>query len=60
MIYFSIFINRSNEYDKAWYKLVDEIIDLDDQLSLEHNSGDQDALSGISFLEQQLETKKIC
>jgi|GEM_PF-3609370 len=46
------------EYDKAWYKLVEEIVDLDDQLTLEQISGDEDAHVGISFLEQQLEHKR--
>jgi len=48
----------NNEYDKAWYKLVEEIVDLDDQLTLEKTSGDEDAISGITFLQQQLESKR--
>ncbi len=48
----------NSEYDKAWYKLVEEIVDLDDQLTLEQTSGGEDALSGITFLKQQLESKR--
>jgi len=48
----------NNEYDKVWYKLVEEIVDLDDQLTREQTSGDEDAFSGIASLQQQLESKR--
>jgi len=48
----------SKEYDKVWYKLVEEIVDLEDQLNLEQISSDKDALTGITFLKQQLKSKR--
>jgi len=47
-----------HEYDKAWYGLVEEIVDLDDQLNQEQASGDEDALLAILFLQKQLASKR--
>ncbi len=48
-----------NEYDKAWYGLVEDIVDLDDQLYREQASDDIDALASIDMLQQALESKRL-
>ncbi|GEM_PF-5257481 len=45
-------------FDRAWFQLVEEIVDLDEQLSQELASSDKDALSSIAHLTQELERKR--
>ena len=49
---------NKGEYDKAWYILVEEIVDLDTQLSIEQSSDDEDALTSIDYLQAQLDSKR--
>ncbi len=51
------FVNKM-EFDKAWFGLVEEIVDLEDHLNMEQASGDEDALVGIYQLQQQLGFKR--
>lgn len=46
------------DYDKTWYGLVEDIVDLDDQLYMEQASGDFDALASIDKLQRELESKR--
>lgn len=50
--------DNKNEFDRAWFGLVEEIVDLEDHLTMEQASGDDGAIPGIFDLQIQLDHKR--
>lgn len=46
------------EYDKVWFNLVEEIAELDSQIRFESREQDEDAITMLSQLQNQLSRKK--
>ena len=46
------------EYDKVWFNLVEEIAELDSQIRFESREQDEDAITILSQLQNQLSRKK--
>lgn len=46
------------EYDKVWFNLVEEIAELDSQIRFENREQDEDAITMLSQLQNQLSRKK--